>query len=117
MNKKMNSNSMEHVPKQHFSINSRMGSRPSKVILRILRSESRDRDSFELSLSTCVFCRRIFNLEMQNFSLENQHMMNVGQPFSWRMTSTKVSNSGFLPTTWVVAHLTIVAEGGMGDLV
>ena len=36
--------------------------------------------SFELSLSTCVFYRRIFNLEMQNFSLENHHM-NACQPF------------------------------------
>ena len=31
--------------------------------------------SFELSLSICVLYRRIFNLEMQNFSLENHHMM------------------------------------------
>ena len=23
----------------------------------------------------------IFNLEMQNFELENRHMMNTGQPF------------------------------------
>ena len=33
--------------------------------------------SFELSLSICVFYRRIFNLEMQNFSLENHHIMNA----------------------------------------
>ena len=32
-------------------------------------------NSFELSLSTSVFHRRIFNLEMQNFSLKNHHMM------------------------------------------
>ena len=31
--------------------------------------------SIELSLSTCVLYRRIFNLEMQNFSLENHHLM------------------------------------------
>ena len=37
--------------------------------------------SFELSLSICVFYLRIFNLEMQNFSLENHHMMNARQPF------------------------------------
>ena len=37
--------------------------------------------SFELSLSICVFCRRIFNLKMQNFSLENHHIMNARQPF------------------------------------
>ena len=43
---------------------------------------------------------------------ENQHMMNPRQPFSWRMTSTKVSNSGFFPTPYVAAHLTVVGEGG-----
>ena len=37
--------------------------------------------SFELSISICVFYRRIFNLEMQNFSLENHHIMNVRQTF------------------------------------
>ena len=37
--------------------------------------------SFELSLSICVFYRRIFNLEMQNFSLENHHIMIARQPF------------------------------------
>ena len=37
--------------------------------------------SFEISLSICVFYRRIFNLEMQNFSLENHNMMTARQPF------------------------------------
>ena len=37
--------------------------------------------SFELSLSICVFYRRIFSLEMQNFSLEDHQMMNARQPF------------------------------------
>ena len=37
--------------------------------------------SFELSLSMCVFCRCIFNLEMQNFGLENHHMVSARQPF------------------------------------
>ena len=37
--------------------------------------------SFELSLSICVFYRRIFNLEMQNFSLENHHIVIARQPF------------------------------------
>ena len=37
--------------------------------------------SFELSLSICVFYRRIFNLEMQNFSLENHNMMTARQQF------------------------------------
>ena len=40
--------------------------------------------SFELSLSICVFYRRIFNLEMQNFSLENHHMMNGASHFDDR---------------------------------
>ena len=43
---------------------------------------------------------------------ENQHMLNAHQPFSWRMTSTKVSNSGFFSTPYVAAHLTVVGEGG-----
>ena len=33
---------------------------------------------------------------MQNFSLENHHIMNARQPFCWWMTFTKVSNP-FLP--------------------
>ena len=37
--------------------------------------------SFELSLSICVFYRRIFNLEMQNFCLGNHHTMIARQPF------------------------------------
>ena len=37
--------------------------------------------SFQLPLSICVFYRRIFNLEMQNFSLQNHHIMNARQPF------------------------------------
>ena len=41
----------------------------------------KETNSFELSLSTCVFYRRIFNLEMQNFSLENYHIMMSRQPF------------------------------------
>ena len=43
---------------------------------------------------------------------ENQHMLNAHQPISWRMTSTKVSNSGFFSTPYVAAHLTVVGEGG-----
>ena len=38
--------------------------------------------SFELTLSL-LFYRCIFNLEMQNFSLENHHMMN-GAGKQWR---------------------------------
>ena len=37
--------------------------------------------SFELSFSICFFYRRIFNLEMQNFSLENHHIRIARQPF------------------------------------
>ena len=36
--------------------------------------------SFELTLSL-LFYRCIFNLEMQNFSLENHHMMNGASHF------------------------------------
>ena len=58
--------------------------------------------SFELSLSICVFYRRIFNLEMQNFCLGNHHIMIARQPFCWQMTFTKVSNP-FLssPAKWL----------------
>ena len=51
----------------------------SEKLSFVLRKETEH--SFELSLSICVFYRRIFNLEMQNFSLENHHMMNARQPF------------------------------------
>ena len=68
--------------------------------------------------SICVFCRRIFNLEMQNFSLENHHMMNARQPFCWWMTFTKVSNP-FLPSPpkWLTWPLDVcgMVEWGMGD--
>ena len=37
--------------------------------------------SLELFFSIFVFYRRTFNLEKQNFSLENHHVMNVRQPF------------------------------------
>ena len=53
--------------------------------------------SFELPLSICVFYRRIFNLEIQNSSLENHHIMNARQPFCRWMTFIKVSNP-FLPS-------------------
>ena len=63
----------------------------SKKLSFVHKKESEH--SFELSLSTCVFYQRILNLEMQKFSLENHHMMNARQPFSWRMTSTLPSLS------------------------
>ena len=69
--------------------------------------------SFELSLSICVFYRRIFNLEMQNFSLENHHIMNARQTFCWWMTFKKVSNM-FLPSPpkWLTWPLDV--RGGVG---
>ena len=71
--------------------------------------------SFELSLSICVFYRRIFNLEMQNFSLENHHIMIARQPFCWWMTFTKVSNP-FLPSPpkWLKWPLNVCEGVGYG---
>ena len=71
--------------------------------------------SFELSLSICVFYRRIFNLEMQNFSLENHHIMIARQPFCWWMTFTKVSNP-FLPPPpkWLTWPLGVCGGVGYG---
>ena len=71
--------------------------------------------SFELSLSICVFYRRIFNLEMQNFSLENHHIMIALQPFCWWMTFTKVSNP-FLPSPpkWLTWPLDVCGGVGYG---
>ena len=62
-----------------------------------------------------IFVER-FMYGASNFAVNrrqtNQHMLNARQPFSWRMTSTKVSNSGFFSTPYVAAHLTVVGEGG-----
>ena len=71
--------------------------------------------SFELSLSICVFYRRIFNLEMQNFSHESHHIMNARQPFCWWMTFTKVSNP-FLPSPpkWLTWPLDVCGGVGYG---
>ena len=44
-----------------------------------------------------VFYRRIFNLEIQNFSLQNHHMMNARQSFCWWLTFTRVSNPPLPP--------------------
>ena len=69
--------------------------------------------SIELSLSICVFYRRIFNLEMQNFSLKNHHLMNACQPFCWWMTFTKLSNPFLLPPPkWLTWPLDVC--GGRG---
>ena len=58
--------------------------------------------------------RRIFNLEMQNFSLENHHM-NACQPFCWWITFTKVSNP-FLPSPpkWLTWPLDVCGGVGYG---
>ena len=74
--------------------------------------------SFELFLSICVFYRRICNLEMQNFCLENHHIMIVLQPFCWWMTFTKVSNP-FLPSPpkwlkWLTWPLDVCRGVGYG---
>ena len=71
--------------------------------------------SFELSLFICVFHRRIFNLLMQNFSLETHHIMIARQPFCWWMTFTKVSNP-FLPSPpkWLKWPLDVCEGVGYG---
>ena len=58
--------------------------------------------SFELSLSIGVFYRRIFNLEMQKFSLKNNHMMNQIRFFPPSLNGRH-------------NHLTFVGEWGIGD--
>ena len=70
----------------------------SKKLLFVHKKETER--SFELSLSIGVFYRCIFNLEMQNFSLENHHMMNAHQPFCWWMIFTKVSYQFLPPSGW-----------------
>ena len=57
--------------------------------------------SFELSLSICVFYRHIFNLDIQDFSLENHHMMN-------QIVSSLTLNRRH-------DHLTFVGQWGIGD--
>ena len=71
--------------------------------------------SFELTLSICVFYRRIFSLEMQNFSLENHHMINTHRPFCWWMTFTKVSNLFHpSPPKWLTWPLDVCGGVGYG---
>ena len=72
--------------------------------------------SFELSLSISVFYQRIFNLEMQTFSLENHNMMKARQPLCWWMTATKVSNP-FLPSPpkWLTWPLDVCGGVGYGS--
>ena len=84
MNKKMNSNSMEHVQKKHFSFNSRKGSSPSEVFLRIwqlffelmvevtLEKVYYSKLKFTIVNGT-VSVTRIFQFTMVNFTLVNFH--------------------------------------------
>ena len=85
----------------------------SKKLLFVHKKETEH--SFEFSLSVCVFYLCIFNLEMQNFSLENHHMINTRQPFCWWMTFTKVSHP-FPPSPpkWLTWRLNVCAGVGYG---
>ena len=48
----------------------------------------------------CVFYRRIFNLEMQNFSLENHHIMNARQPFRGWCAERESSKECWVSFLW-----------------
>ena len=91
----------------------RLNSSKDNFIAKSFRLPTKRKLSILLNfLFPFVFYRRIFNLEMQNFSLENHRMMNARQPFCWRMTFTKVSNP-FLPSP---PSLTVPLDvcGGVG---
>ena len=70
-------------------------------------STKRDLSTLLNFLFPLVFYRRIFNLEMQNFSLKSHYMMNARQQFCWRMSSTKVSNwpASSPPPMWLPVWL------------
>ena len=99
----------------------------SKIHTLILKSNSRNtlvssRLSRKRNLSILlnflfpfVFFRRIFNLEVQKFSLENHHMMNERQPFCWWMTFTKVSNVPLPPPPMWLTMWLLWGRGGMGE--
>ena len=74
--------------------------------------------SIELSLPICVFYRRIFSLEMQNFSLENHRMMNAHRHFvdGWHLLRCQI-HFFIHPLIGWHDHWTFVGEGGMGYLV
>ena len=92
----------------------RLNSTKDNFIAKSFRLSTKRKLSILLNFffSICVFYRRTFNLEMQNFSLENHHMMNVRQPFCRWMTFTKVSNL-FLPAPpkWLTWPLDVCGEG------
>ena len=65
-----------------FKTSQALGSAVKKTRVKLSFVHKKETEhSFELSLSICVYYRFIFNLEIQNFSLENHHMMNARQPF------------------------------------
>ena len=68
--------------------------------------------SFELSLNICVFYRRISNLEIQNFSLEN-HMINARHHFvdGWHLLTKGVKPASSPPPMWLIMWLARVVWG------
>ena len=99
-------------------VETRLNSSKDNFIVKsfCLSTKNEIEHSIELSLSIRVLYRRIFNLQMQNFSLENRHLINARQPFWWRTTFTDVSNP-FLPhplNGWL-DNWAYVGEVGMGD--
>ena len=71
----------------------RLNSSKDNFIAKSFRLSTKRKLSILLNfLFLFFFYRRIFNLEMQNFSLEKHHIMIARQPFCWWMTFTKVSN-------------------------
>ena len=64
--------------------------------------------SFELFLSTCVFYRRIFNLEMQHFSLKSTTWWTRASPFvdGWHLLRCQIRRP--------IPHPLCCGGGGMG---
>ena len=94
----------------------RLNSSKDNLIAKSFRLPTKRKLSILLNfLFPFAFYRRIFNLKMQNFNLENHHMMNARQPFCWWMTFTKVSNS-FLPSppNWLTWPLDVCGGVGYG---
>ena len=69
--------------------------------------------SFELTLSLLSY-RCIFNLEMQNFSLENHHMMNCASHFDDRWHLLVPNPFLSLPPKWLTWPLDVCGGGGYG---
>ena len=63
-------------------VETRLNSSKDNIIAKSFRLPTKRRLSIPLNfLFPFVFHRRTFNLEMQDFSLENHHIMNARQPF------------------------------------